>query len=174
MKKLITMLFVAVLFIGCATTYYDSNGNPISKETMNQLTAEAVNGHLNEHRYRIFVDRMYPNQGPSRYLNNNYGLEVSGDSVGLFLPYWGRLYRAPMGYSDPALHFVQPLQSYDEQPIKDGRRIIMTTRNNSEVIQIIIEQFINASASVSVSSTDRDLIRYTGIMSLDDKFMKKQ
>lgn len=79
-----------------------------------------------------------------------------------------------MGYSDPALHFVQPLQSYDEQPIKDGRRIIMTTRNNSEIIQIIIEQFINASASVSVSSTDRDLIRYTGIMSLDDKFMKKQ
>ena len=161
MKKLITMLFVAVLFIGCATTYYDSNGNPISKETMNQLTAEAVNGHLNEHRYRIFV-------------NNDYGLEVSGDSVGLFLPYWGRLYRAPMGYSDPALHFVQPLQSYDDQPIKDGRRIIMTTRNNSEVIQIIIEQFINASASVSVSSTDRDLIRYTGIMSLDDKFTKKQ
>lgn len=88
MKKLITMLFVAVLFIGCATTYYDSNGNPISKETMNQLTAEAVNGHLNEHRYRIFVDRMYPNQGPSRYLNNDYGLEVSGDSVGLSLPYW--------------------------------------------------------------------------------------
>lgn len=97
MKKLITMLFVAVLFIGCATTYYDSNGNPISKETMNQLTAEAVNGHLNEHRYRIFVDRMYPNQGPSRYLNNDYGLEVSGDSVRTFPSLLGKIISCSYG-----------------------------------------------------------------------------
>lgn len=59
MKRLVLFLFVAVLMVGCATTYYDSEGNPVSKEKMSQLRATAVKAHLAEHRYRVFVDRMY-------------------------------------------------------------------------------------------------------------------
>ena len=86
MKRLVLFLFVAVLMVGCATTYYDSEGNPVSKEKMAQLRATAVKAHLAEHRYRVFVDRMYPMRGPAVYLQDDWGLEVSGDSVGLFLP----------------------------------------------------------------------------------------
>ena len=68
--------------VGCATTYYDSEGNPVSKEKMAQLRATAVKAHLAEHRYRVFVDRMYPMRGPAVYLQDDWGLEVSGDSVG--------------------------------------------------------------------------------------------
>ncbi len=42
MKRLVLFLFVAVLMVGCATTYYDSEGNPVSKEKMSQLRSTAV------------------------------------------------------------------------------------------------------------------------------------
>ena len=60
MKRLVLFLFVAALLVGCATTYYDSEGNPVSKEKMEQLRTAAVKAHLGEQRYRVFVDRMYP------------------------------------------------------------------------------------------------------------------
>ena len=85
MKRLFLCLFSALLMVGCATTYYDSDGKPVSKETMAQLKAAAVKAHLGEHRYRIFMDRMEPMRGPSIYLQDDWGIEVSGDSVGLFL-----------------------------------------------------------------------------------------
>ena len=169
MRRLLIMLCAASLFVGCATTFSD----PVARATRSKLTAEAVNAHLNEHRYRIFVDRMYPAQVPSQYLNNDYGIEVSNDSIGLFLPYWGRLYHAPIAMNEHGLYFIQPLQSYDEQPIKEGRRIMITTRNRSEVFKITIEQYFNTTTSITVSATERDLIRYTGVMSLNDIFIRK-
>ena len=45
MKRLFLFLFVAVLIAGCATTYYDSEGNPVPKEKMNQLRTAAVKAH---------------------------------------------------------------------------------------------------------------------------------
>ena len=77
MKRLFLCLFSALLMVGCATTYYDSDGKPISKETMAQLKAAAVKAHLGEHRYRIFMDRMEPMRGPSIYLQDDWGIEVS-------------------------------------------------------------------------------------------------
>ena len=64
---------------------------------MSQLRATAVKAHLAEHRYRVFVDRMYLCVVPAVYLQDDWGLEVSGDSVGLFLPYFGRAYYIPYG-----------------------------------------------------------------------------
>lgn len=53
MRRFILLFFIAALIAGCATTYYDSAGNPVPKEKMEQLRMEAVRAHLGEHRYRI-------------------------------------------------------------------------------------------------------------------------
>lgn len=37
MRRFILLFFVAALIAGCATTYYDSAGNPVPKEKMEQL-----------------------------------------------------------------------------------------------------------------------------------------
>ena len=172
MKRLFLCLFSALLMVGCATTYYDSDGKPVSKETMAQLKAAAVKAHLGEHRYRIFMDRMEPMRGPSIYLQDDWGIEVSGDSVGLFLPYVGRVYQIPYGRGG-GLSLVSPLLSYKEEPMKDGRRIFMTTRNDYESYQIVLEVFDNATASLLVNPSGKDAIRFTGVMELNDSFTVK-
>ncbi|BBA28598.1 DUF4251 domain-containing protein [Prevotella melaninogenica] len=172
MKRLVLFLFVAVLIVGCATTYYDSEGNPVPKEKMEQLRTAAVKAHLAEHRYRIFVDRMYPMRGPAVYLQNEWGMEVSGDSVGLFLPYFGRVYHVPYGRGG-GLTLVEPLTSYKEEPMKDGRRIFMTTRSDFESYQIVLEVFNNATVSLVVNPSGKETISFSGVMELNDTFTPK-
>lgn len=172
MKRLVLFLFVAVLMVGCATTYYDSEGNPVSKEKMAQLRSTVVKAHLAEHRYRIFVDRMYPMRGPAVYLQDDWGLEVSGDSVGLFLPYFGRAYYIPYGRGG-GLSLVEPLTSYREEPIKGGRRIFMTTRNDFESYQIVLEVFDNATVSLVINPSEKETISFSGVMELNDVFTPK-
>lgn len=172
MKRLVLFLFVAALLVGCATTYYDSEGNPVSKEKMEQLRTATVKAHLGEQRYRIFVDRMYPMRGPAVYLQDDWGMEVSGDSVGLFLPYFGRVYQIPYGRGG-GLSLVEPLSSYKEEPMKDGRRIFMTTRSDFESYQIVLEVFDNATVSLLVNPSGKESIRFTGVMQLNDTFTPK-
>ena len=172
MRRFILLFFVAALIAGCATTYYDSAGNPVPKEKMEQLRMEAVRAHLGEHRYRIFMDRMYPMRGTSVYLTADWGIEVSGDSVGLFLPYFGRVYQIPYGRGG-GLSLVEPLISYKEEPMKEGHRIFMTTRNDYESYQMVLEVFDNATASLVVNPSGKESIRFTGVMELNDEFTPK-
>ena len=170
MKHLILSLSAAALLAGCATAYYDSEGNPVSKEQMAHLRTAAVKAHLGERRYRVFVDRMYPMRGPSVYMAEDWCIEVSGDSVGLSLPYIGQI---PYG-SGGGMHLLEPLTDYKEELIRDGRRVVMTTRDEYESFQIVLEVYDNAAASLIVSPSGREPIRFTGEMQLDDSFTRKK
>lgn len=172
MKRLVLILFATALLVGCSTVYYDSEGNPVPKEKMEQLRTAAVKGHLGEQRYRIFVDRMYPMRGPAVYLQDDWGMEVSSDSVGLFLPYFGRVYQIPYGRGG-GLSLVEQLSSYKEEPMKGGRRIFMTTHSDFESYQIVLEVFDNATVSLLVSPSGKESIRFTGVMELNDTFTPK-
>lgn len=173
MKRILLIFLVFLTFFSCANRYYDSAGNIVPKETMDSLQTMSVRSHLNEQRYRIFMDRMYPMRGPSIFLNDDWGIEVSGDSIGLFLPYVGRVYQIPYGQRW-GLHFLEPLSSYKEEFIKYGRRIYMTTRSDFDSYQLVLEVYDNATASLVVTSTNKESIRFTGVMDINDKFIPRK
>ncbi|WP_028898061.1 DUF4251 domain-containing protein [Prevotella sp. HUN102] len=169
MKKIMMLLLGAMLLVGCATVYYDSNGNPVPKEQVMHLKKKAVQGHLAERRYRIFVNRVYPIRGPSHDLRDDWGMEVSGDSVGLFLPYFGRVYQVPYGRG-LGLNIITKLQSYEEEPIKNGIRIIMKARSEIESYHIVLEVFNDATVYLNVMPSGKEGISYSGVMELNDAF----
>ena len=67
MKRFFLFLFVAVLAVGCATTYYDSEGNAVPRKQVEQLRTAAVKAHLGERRYRVFVERVFGRPVPPLY-----------------------------------------------------------------------------------------------------------
>lgn len=169
MRKIILLLFAVAILMGCATTYYDSEGNPVPKEQMAVLKAKAVRAHLQDRRYRVFVDRVYPMRGPSYPLRDDWGIEISGDSVGLFLPYFGRVFQVPYG-KGLGLNLVSPLDSYEEETIKDGVRVTMRTHSEVESFLIVMEAYNNATVDLTVSPSGREIIRFSGEMQLNDVF----
>ncbi|MGG6545091.1 UNVERIFIED_CONTAM: DUF4251 domain-containing protein [Prevotella sp. 15_C9] len=172
MKKIALLLLSVVVLLSCATTVYDSAGNPISKEQLQKMKAMAVSKHLRDRRYRIFVDKVYPMRGPSFTLMDTWGIEVSGDSIGLFLPYFGRIYQVPFDRR-MGLHFIAPLETYQEEITKKGVRIKMQTGSGIEHCTITMEVYANGQTDLQVNSSNREPIRYLGELQLNDAIRMK-
>ena len=71
------------------------------------------------------------------------------------------------------MSLVEPLTSYREEPMKGGRRIFMTTRNDFESYQIVLEVFDNATVSLVINPSERETISFSGVMELNDVFTPK-
>ena len=71
------------------------------------------------------------------------------------------------------MSLVEPLTSYREEPMKGGRRIFMTTRNDFESYQIVLEVFDNATVSLVINPSEKETISFSGVMELNDVFTPK-
>lgn len=155
-----TIVFIAcmALFIlgGCATT--------ADRTEARKQMAQQVEQALADRHFSISVDMMYPRRGRTVNLTTDYSLEVRGDTLISYLPYFGRAYNLPYG-GGKGLNFTAPIKGYQAvKAKKDMTRVIIETQNDEDQYIYQIEVFDNGSASVYVNSRERESINYTGRM----------
>lgn len=155
-----TIVFIAcmALFIlgGCATT--------ADRAEARKQMAQQVEQALADRHFSISVDMMYPRRGRTVNLTTDYSLEVRGDTLISYLPYFGRAYNLPYG-GGKGLNFTAPITGYQALKVKkDMTRVIIETQNDEDQYIYQIELFDNGSASVYVNSRERESINYTGRM----------
>jgi len=148
-------LGMAVALLGCsATKGLQKEENSVKETTLR----EAI-----EHRaFIIEVDRAFPMGGNSRMLTSLYSLEIRGDSVKSYLPYFGRAYSVPYGGGD-GLIFNAVVADYQSTIDKKGKAEITFKTNSKEDLftyRITISSF--GTASIQVTSNNRQLISYSG------------
>lgn len=146
------------LFIlgGCATT--------ADRAEARKQMAQQVEQALADRHFSISVDMMYPRRGRTVNLTTDYSLEVRGDTLISYLPYFGRAYNLPYG-GGKGLNFTAPITGYQALKVKkDMTRVIIETQNDEDQYIYQIELFDNGSASVYVNSRERESINYTGRM----------
>ena len=71
-----------------------------SKKEKREQKANEVKELIDSKRFTIDVNRAIPMGGRSLNLTSPYSLEMRGDSVISYLPYFGRAYSAPYGGGD--------------------------------------------------------------------------
>ena len=71
------------------------------------------------------------------------------------------------------LHFIAPLETYQEEITKKGVRIKMQTGSGIEHCTITMEVYANGQTDLQVNSSNRELIRYLGEMQLNDAIRMK-
>lgn len=158
MKKsqflMVISLLLTVILAGCAT----SEERAAQKaERVKKVTAA-----LNERHFKIAIAHMHPLKGPSKAVSYGYSVEVRNDSLISYLPYFGRAYNVPYG-GGKGLNFSAPVESYQEEVGKNGKRHIEIGLTNDEDSYLYtLDVFDNGSSSVSVSSRQREQISYTG------------
>ena len=160
MKKWICLMAV-LAFVACSTL------TPEEKEARRVAIAKKVATALADRHYQIDVDMMYPLRAPGRNVGGTYSLEVRGDTLISYLPYFGRAYNVPYG-GGKGLNFSAPIESYQEGMGKNGKRHIEIKLTNEEDTYLYtLEVFDNGSSSVSVMSRQREQISYSGDMEFD-------
>lgn len=152
MKRFSLFVTISILCFSCAVT-------KITPEAVDLITKK-VEGK----DYTIEVTLANPTRGKTRPLTPGYELRIKADSAYAHLPYFGVAQWAPYGNTDGGIKFAKPMEGYTATPNKKGNGWdvnfkVKTTGYDYEISATI---FNNNSASFSVSSTNRDMITFTG------------
>lgn len=125
--------------------------------------AQKVLSALADRHYKINITHMHPLRGGSRTVSS-FSLEVKGDTLISYLPYFGRVYWVPYG-GGKGLNFMETISSYEEWEKKNGlRHIEIGLKNEEDTYLYTIEVFSNGSATIDVMARQREQISYTGEM----------
>ena len=106
---------------------------------------------------------MMPMRGSSRSITSDYQLSVTKDSLISYLPYIGRATTAPILPGENGYDFTST--SFDYM-VKDNKKsgwdITIKPKDKMNVQQFALHVFDNGSASLNISSMNRDPISYSG------------
>jgi hypothetical protein len=152
MKKLIYFLSFALVTVF-------SN----AQDTKQKQEIPDVKALVEAQRFEFVAESANPMRGRSVFLSPGYTFFVSKDTIESYLPYFGRAYQAPMNPSDAGIRFTSTDFTYTiKDRKKKGWDIFIKTNDASPPTQANLSIFANGSASLRVTSIDRQSISFYG------------
>jgi hypothetical protein len=157
MKKLINIkmiwpLVIAVLILPGAIQAQDKK----DKQAVIKSLVESKN-------YVFKAQTALPTAGRTRQLNADFDLRISGDTLNSYLPYFGRAYIAPVNPSEGPLNFTSTNFDYKvENRNKGGWNILIMPKDVQDPRQMALSVFDNGTASLTVTSNNRQPISFNG------------
>ena len=123
----------------------------------------AVNALVEAQRFEFVAASANPMRGRSVFLSQGYTLYVSKDTIEADLPYYGRAYQAPMNPNDAGIKFTSTDFTYTlKDRKKKGWDIFIKTNDATLPTQLNLSIFADGSASLRVTSMDRQSISFYG------------
>lgn len=118
---------------------------------------------VQDKQYTFIAQSASPMRGSIRQLSPGYDLRVAGDSVIAYLPYFGRAYTAPDNLTGGGIKFTSIKADYQVKARnKGGWDITIKPKDASDVQQLNLTVFQNGSASLQVTTTNRQPISFNG------------
>ncbi|WP_374949109.1 DUF4251 domain-containing protein [Mucilaginibacter sp.] len=171
MKTLLKIAFVLII----ALQIY----NPASAQTKKQIREAAkvadVKGQLDTRNFTFQAQYMSPLGGGQRYLNTDYDVRVTKDSVIAFLPYFGVAYSGA-GYNnneDNGIKFTSTKFDYQVEKKKNGiSYIVIKPKDARSTNQLIFNISPNGATNLAVISNNRQRISFDGYLKDSPKTKK--
>jgi len=118
---------------------------------------------IDAQNWQFNAHQMLPMQGKSKTLTTLYHVVLKNDTVDSYLPFYGRAYHVDYGSTDSPMTFKAKISDYTQKPAKKGGWIIQfSTKNKNDVLQYSFAVSENGTATLNVSSTNRQSISYYG------------
>ena len=153
---------LALLIAACSTL------TAAERAQREREVAMQVEKALGERQYTISISMMFPRRGNAVSVTPDYSVQMKGDSLFSYLPYFGRAFNVPYG-GGKALNFSERIGSYHEQEKGNGQRHIeIGVRNEEDTYTYYIDVFDNGSSSIDVQARERDAISFSGMMTFDE------
>ena len=163
MKKLILSILILLTFV----QFEGKAQNKEQKAKKFQLIKTLV-----ESKNYVFQgDWAYPLRGTSiNLIGNPNSLEVKGDSVDIYLPFFG-VSRISGYENEGGFKYEGPMQDYhvNYNEKKNKLTISFTVQDRSESLDITITAFNKSSVDVNLNSDRRDVMKYRGKMEEPEK-----
>lgn len=162
MKHIIFTVFILGLSLGMRAQEQEMT----RKERKAKIEAEQkvhIKQLISDKTWRFEADRMLPSSGSSKTLVTDYGIDFLSDKISSYLPFYGRAYKAEYGSNRSPMDFESEVDSYNIQDWKKGGWIVnFNVKNKSDFMQFTFTITPTGSATLSVTSTDREHISFQG------------
>lgn len=148
--KTIKLAFTLLLLLAFLTTFGQD-----SKKEAGKSNVENKAFHFN-------AEYMSPLKGGRRYLTNSYFLRVTKDTVSADLPYMGRVY-SPSISGEGGIKFTSTDFTVETKARKKGGwDVTVRTKDTSGNFVFRVTLFEGNTGALSVTSSDREAINYSG------------
>lgn len=132
-----------------------------------QMTNAEYAQAIEQGQFTFLAQRVIPSRGMSRYLSSDYSVRLSGDTLDVYLPFFGRAYSAPMNLGEGGYKFVSTDFDYEVTSQKKGMYTVTITPNditNNDIRGTILffDLGTNGYGSLRVRSNNREMISFTG------------
>lgn len=160
--RALTLIFVLILSV----TFVFAGGKKSKKQIRKEKKAQKIKLVKLGVDNKTFVFKAFsvvPKNEKTKALVDDYGMEVKGDSVFSYMPYWGNTYsRDYSTFNDSPMGFAQPMESYKRTKTKKGYEINIKVKNENDIIDLVFHISKMGSATVVASSINRQSISYMG------------
>jgi len=166
MKKHHFLLLLAVcLLTAVLQPQFSVAQNKKDSAKIAKITELIVNQH-----YTFKAQTTTPLAGRLRQLTSDYDLQVSKDAIVSQLPYFGRAYSAPINPSDGGIQFTSKDFEYTlTDKKKGGWDVTIKFKDVKDVQQMQLSIFNNGTASLQVTSNNRQAISFSGYITSSAK-----
>lgn len=155
LKRLVGVLGIALICTGQSLFAQSKQERKEQREMEVKETVESG-------RFTIDVNRAVPMSGRSVNLTSPYSLELRGDSVISYLPYYGRAYSAPYG-GGKGLNFQEQASEMEQTQKKKGStELKFRVRTDEDVYAFRVEIFPNGSSTINVTPVNKQGITFYG------------
>lgn len=135
----------------------------VSFQSNAQDSTKNIKAMLDSKTFTFQPTNMNPSVGRTRTLDYGYSLQVKGDSVMAYLPYFGRAYSAPINSNDAGINFTSTNFSYVvSNAKKKGYTVVIATKDRTYNTTFTLTAFDNGTAYLQVISSDKQQISYNG------------
>lgn len=168
MKKILSFAIVALMAVGLASCA-GPKLTAAEKQQRARRMADEVAERLNDRRFTIDITYMQPLHGPSKHVDYGFSLEMRGDSIVSYLPYFGVAYSVPYG-GGKGLNFTATINNWQLSQTKaDMHEAMVDVSNGEDRLLYRIDVYADGNSQIDVWANERDPISYTGRMRLDSE-----
>ncbi|MFA9392348.1 MAG: DUF4251 domain-containing protein [Prolixibacteraceae bacterium] len=168
MRRTIVTLFliISVLTLIAQT---NSGKNRKEKRAEKNLKLEILIDSLVQSRnYTVEAQSAQPMGWQQIQLTSLYELKVRGDSVEVYLPYFGRAYAVDYASTEGGIKIKSDIKNYQLEKKRKRSEITFETQTSFDHYQFRISISISGFATIYVNSNNRQAINFNGVLKRPD------
>ena len=159
MKKLLRIVFGLSILLLTISACGSSQSAAEKEATLARVAQQVEN-----FDFTFEANYVYPTGFKSMYLSPYYDVKVSKDTVAAFLPYFGRVYTAPMNPNEGGIQFISKEFEYK---VAEGKKanswyVDINVKDAEQPVYLQFEIWGNGNARLFVRDQNKQPISFQG------------
>jgi hypothetical protein len=164
MRRFLFLLISILLTLGVCAQKAERKSRKAIKAERESIIFAKIDSMIMAKDFNFVARSANPMQMQAVQLTSEYHLKVNGDSVFVFLPYYGRAYQADFSSTDGGIKLADAMKAYTVKQQKSNYEIRFEAENRRDTYRFYLTIGKGGYASLTVNSNHRQTIIFNGVI----------